>query len=426
MIAISLFLCSLLLLLYVARAREVETISLYWVFVAFQCLYNLAPWITSYLDIPVLSLLSDHAVVDTQLVLSAISNVCFAIVYWAFYRRTPLAPPRNASTIRRRQNFVILAFPIFLITSVLCFKYGWNQFATGAVMSDDQGGMFTVAAYAKHVSVAIYIYYLYRFGLDRWGWVLFIENVIILLIDGSRTTFLPVAFLSLLIYSSHELRRNNKRAYVIAALGIFATIAARSLILTGDSTVLQKLIAPVAVEGTMGSYMSLQTIYAVQHDAHDGYTYGASYLVDPIALLLPKSDLRNEGQFLVSWEQKLDLGVSEKFAPMGGFYYMAEAIAAFSYLGPPLVTSLFAAVLVWMERVKNRHTLVYFVWVSSIGVLFVKLNFANGFKIFVVQLLIALILVGIQKYRTLMARAVPANASLEILYASHSRVKPND
>jgi len=105
MIAFSLFLCSLLFLLCIARARAVETISLYWVFVSFQCLYNLAPWVTSYLDVPVLSLLSDHAVIDTQLILSAISNGCFGIVYWAFYRKPPLAPPRNESIGLSRSNF---------------------------------------------------------------------------------------------------------------------------------------------------------------------------------------------------------------------------------------------------------------------------------------------------------------------------------
>jgi hypothetical protein len=407
MIAISSFLCSLILLLYIARVRKVEAISLYWVFVAFQCLYNLAPWITSYLNIPVLSLLSDHALIDLQLILSAISNICFGGVFWIFYRTTPLASSGNDPSFLRRRNFLILSFPIFLLTSALCVKYGWNQFATGATMSDEAGGMFAVAAYAKHLFVAIYVYYLYRFGLDRWAWLLFIENVIVLMIDGARTTFFPVAFLTLLIYSYNEINRRNKKVYVIAALGIFATIAARSLILSGDSTVLQKLIAPVAVEGTMGGYTSLQTLYAVQHHGHDGYTYGASYIVDPIALLLPKGELRNNNQSLVSWEQKLDLGMTDRFAPMGGFYYMAEAIAAFSYLGPPMITALFAGALVWMERVKNRHKLVYFAWVSSIGVLFVKSNFANVFKVFLVQLLMVMVLAGIRRYRVLMSVPAP-------------------
>jgi hypothetical protein len=77
MLALLLFLCSLLFLLWVSRRQSVEAISPYWVFVAFQCLYNLVPWVTSQLDLPAMRLLSDRAVIDTQLVLSTVSNFCF-------------------------------------------------------------------------------------------------------------------------------------------------------------------------------------------------------------------------------------------------------------------------------------------------------------------------------------------------------------
>lgn len=413
MIAVGCFACSLLFLLWVSRRRAIEVLSLYWVFAAFQCLYNLIPWVTSQLNLPVMPLLSDRAVIDTQLTLSAVSNLCFGCVFLAFYRNIPLTTYRSPSFPRQHRNFVLLALPVFLLTCVLCAKYGWNQFATGAEIGDP-GGMFSVTAYLKHVFIAFYLYYLYRFGIDRWGWILFAENGIVMFIDGSRTTFLPVAVVTCLVYAAQLTRTQRRKVYALALLGVFASIATRSIILSKESTLFENLIAPVVVEGTMGAYPSLQTIYAVQHHANSGYTYGASYVIDPLVELLPKGDLRDNNQFLTNWEHQIDMGIPDKFAPMGGFYYQAEAIAAFSYLGPPLITSLFAATLVWMERIKNRHLLIYLVWAGTIGVLFVKTNFANGLKIFLTQLLVAAGLAAVHRYRVLMAKGVVNLGSHEI------------
>jgi hypothetical protein len=278
--------------------------------------------------------------------------------------------------------------------------------------------MFTVTAYGKHVFIAIFLYYLFRFGIDSWGWILFAENGIVMFIDGARTTFLPVAVVTCLVYAAQLSRLQRKRVYVLALVGALASIEARSIILSKQSTFLENLIAPVAVEGSMGAYSSLQTIYAVRHHANSGYTYGASYVVDPLVELLPKGDLRDNSQSLTNWEHQIDMGIPDTFAPMGGFYYQAEAIAAFWYLGPPLITCLFAASLIWMERIKNRHLLVYLVWTGTIGVLFIKTNFANGFKIFLTQFLVAASLSAVHGYRVFMAKGVVDLGSHGITSAS--------
>lgn len=406
MLAPGIFVFSLLFLFLVSRIKKIEVLSLYWIFVAFQCLYNVTPWVASQFSIQVLPLLSDHGLIATQLILSATANLCFGLVFLVFYRHTPFAPERPASSRRSSRNFILLTIPVFLITCVLCAKYGWNQFATGAVVGV-HGGMYSVTAYAKHFFIGIYLYYLYRFGLNRWGWVLFAENAVVMFIDGSRTTFLPVAFLTCFIFSAQLARGKRVKVYVLAILGVFASVAARSIILPGSS-ILKKLAVPVTVEGTMGAYTSLQAIFAVEHNANHGhYTYGASYVVDPLALLLPRGELRDEGQLLDSWEHRVYEGIPGKFAPMGGFYYVAETIAAFSFLGPAFITTIYAGFMVWMERNKNRHNLLYLVWTASLGVLFVKATFADVFKIFLVQLTVVLILVGVRRYRVFMGSSAP-------------------
>ncbi len=403
--ALIFFLCSLLFLIWVSRRRKIEAISLYWIFVAFQCLYNITPWITSQLNLPVLVLLSDHTVIDTQVVLAAISNLCFGCMFLAFYRDTPLSTFRPLSSPKKRRNFLLLAFPMFLLTCAMCAKWGWNHFATAAI-SGPPGGMFTVTAYVKIIFVSVYLYYLYRFGLDRWGWVLFTENGIVMFIDGARTDFLPIAVVTCMVYAARLSREQRRKVYILALAGIVASIGARSIVLSKKASLLGNFIAPVAVEGTMGAYSSLQAIYAVQHQANRGYTYGASYIFDPLLELLPAGQLRKDYQILPRWENQIYMGIPGNFAPMGGFYYQAEAIAAFWYLGPPLVTSLFAAVLIWMERIKNRYLLVYLTWAASIGVLFIKTPFADDFKLFMSELLVLVGLSAVHSYRVLMARAV--------------------
>jgi hypothetical protein len=403
MLAIFLFLCSLLFLFWVSRRQGIEAISLYWVFAAFQCLYNITPWITSQLNLPVLPLLSDHALIDAQLILSAVSNLCFGCMFLAFYRSTPLSSLRPPSHPRKHRNFFLLVLPLFLLVCAMCAKYGWNQFATGTVEISNAGGMYTVTAYLKDTFTAIYLYYLYRFGIDRWSWVLFVELAIVMLIDGARTTFLPVAIVTCIVYAARLSRAQRRKVYALALLGVFASIAARSIILSSKSTLIENLIAPVTGEGDMGAYTTLQAIYAVQHHANTGYTYGASYLIDPLLELLPRGEVRDDYQFLPNWEHQIYMGIPGKFAPMGGFYFESEAVAAFWYLGPPLITSLFAAALIWMERTKNRHLLVYLVWAGTIGVLFAKTTFANDFKMFLTQFLVVAALAAVHRYRVFMA-----------------------
>lgn len=400
MIAPGLFVFSLLFLFWVSRVKRIEALSLYWVFVAFQCLYNVMPWVANLFSISIMPLLSDHRVITTQLILSASANLCFGLVFLFFYRHIPFAPERPAFSWRRRRNFVLLVAPLFVITCVLCAKYGWNQQAAAG----NPGGIYSLTAYIKDSFVAIYVYFLFRFGLDRWGWVLFLENAIIMFIDGARTTFFPVAFLTCFIFSAQLPRGKRLKVYIIAVLGIVSSIAARSIILSNHHSVLGKLVVPVSVEGTMGAYGSLQAIYAVEHNANHGhYTYGASYIIDPLALLLPRGKLRDEGQLLLSWENRVYMGIQGDFTPMGGFYYEAEAVAAFSYFGPAIITTIFAFVLVWMERNKNRHNLLYLVWAATIGVLFVKATFAVAFKLFLTQILVVLSLAAVHRYRRFVA-----------------------
>ena len=387
---IVIFLGSVGFLLFVARKQRIPLLSPYGVFTAFQVLYNLVPAIVSRLDSGfTLSLLLDTSAVNTQVSLAASANVCFGIIHWRYYQKSIFSSPANPAVNEHAgRHYILWSFPFFLITCYVAIKYGWNAqaHAVSAIGGQPVGGVYALASYVKSGFVAVYLYYIYRFGLNKWAWLLLGFHAIVAFLDGARTTFLPILLLTLFLLgeqSGNAIKR--RKVYALAALGILISIGARAVIIRSDSF-LARMITPVTVEGLMGSYPSLQSIYALKQEQHPNLTLGASYVVDPIVWFLPQGETRDRFLFLQSWVKDSPALLQEEFAPMGGFYYIAEAVTAFSYAGPAIVTTAFAFALIWVQRNANRHRLLYVTWMPTIGVLFVKMIFGNVFKLFLVDL----------------------------------------
>lgn len=388
---IYLFAASILFVLGVARKKKIRALSPFGIFLAFEMLYNLMPWMTLTLGFngPLLALLSDKRAINIQLVLAACSNVCFGLIYLAFFRPVRFDEPETQHTRSMRRHYLYLAFPFFLATCVLCHFYGWHQYTFAGFEADPSAlsGMFTVTAYFKYFFTSIYFYYIYRFGIDKGMWILLGEHLIVMVIDGARSTFLPTLLVTLFILVDQiSNERKIRRIYLLAVTGIVFSIGTRALILNGSS-LLQDMIIPVTIEGTMGDYPSLQSIHGIENSLHPPYTFGLSYIVDPLVWLIPQSLGREGLSSFGRWTDSLSNTLEEKFAPTGGFYYLSEAVAAFSYAGPAIVTTIFAGFLVWIERNKNRHRLLYLAWMPTVGILFIKMQFGNCFKLFLIQLI---------------------------------------
>jgi hypothetical protein len=390
--AITLFLISMLFLFFVAWAREIPLLSTFGIFSLFQFLYNFAPWATAFLgiDTVIFPLLGDLRLAEMQLYLATSANLCFGICFLSFYKRVRLdVVPITLESERRRVTFFWTLFPLFLLAAVLSHFYGWNEITALTMDTDGSvaGGMFTVAAYVKYAFVGAYLYYLYRFGFDKWAGLLLLEHTIVMLIDGARTTYLPLALFSLIVIGDdkkNEARRG--RLYVIAAVGLLLSLVTRALILTGDTSFVEKTFAPVMIEGAMGSYSSLQSLSAIMRGGHLSYTFGLSYLVDPLSWFVPTGPVRDGLSFFQYWVDSISRNLTEPYSPMGGFYYMAEASAAFSYAGPGLITSAYGIFLVWIERRKNSIRIFYIAAIPTLGILFVKTIFGNLMKMFIIQL----------------------------------------
>jgi hypothetical protein len=391
-LAVTVFLISTMFLFLVAVIRKIPLLSPYGIFVAFQILYNLAPWVTASQGIstPLFTLLGDMHLANVQLYLSASANLCFGLCFLLFYKRVRLQRPSDNNHSAKVIVFWTI-FPLFLITLVLVHFYGWNKITFLTMGADETvaGGMFTVTSYMKYAFISSYLYYLYRYGFDKFAGMLLAEQTLVMLVDGARTTFLPIALLTLFVVGdAAQKQTRNVRLYIVAAISIFLSLLTRALILGGNSTFAEKVFAPVMIEGTMGDYSALQSLDSIMKGgkAYLHFTYGFSYIIDPILWFLPTGDLRNNLSFFQHWVDGITPYLQETYSPMGGFYYAAEATAAFSYAGPAIVTLCFGLWLVWMERNKNRFRMLYIASLPTLGLLFVKAIFGNLVKIFIIQL----------------------------------------
>jgi hypothetical protein len=424
--ATSVFIASVMFAILVAYYKKIDFLSPFGIFIAFQILYNAIPDLMNYMGMAFFPLIGNKSVIDVQMMLAASANICFCLVFALFYKKVSFMPTEGARPNRHRKNYLLLAFPVFVLTLYLSYKFGWNA---RQVAEASGGGLYTIASYVKEWFVGIYLYYIYRYGLDKGAFALIFAQAIIVMIDGARTTFLPIVLMTLILYNLTQRGGEKKyKMYALAFLTIVLSIVARALIVSGNSALLRMSI-PITVEGTMGAYPSLQAVYIVTNQFFPHLTYGLTYVLDPFIWLSSQSII-DKYSFWTSWTVGNSTLLQNTFAPMGGFYYMAEAVAAFYYAGPAIVTTLYALSLVFVERNINKYRILYLTWMPTIGLLFVKLVFGNAFKLFLVLYLVVYAYVFCGRIRAMYLRQLHNKAAAtardcNLDYVDREDLKPN-
>jgi hypothetical protein len=216
-------------------------------------------------------------------------------------------------------------------------------------------------------------------------------QILVMMVDGARTTFFSILAITINIYAlkQHKIKLSRKFvAYGTFIIGILLVIFARAIIMKGDNNGINSII----IEGEAGSYMVLQSIYGYTNKLISNYTWGLSYIVDPLIYIFTKGDIRENLLFFNQWSNSLAFYLSDNFAPMGGFYYIAEGLAFLPIIGPLISTAMFAFITIYIENNKNKHRIIYIVYIATIGVLFSKQLFSNLFTIFITVLIFFLIL----------------------------------
>ncbi len=367
------FSASVLLVLAVLYRRQIPLISPYGIFIAFQCLYNLLPW--AFRGLPGL----DLDAVDEQLIIATVANVVFAIIIATGYRRYDFLPVLPA-TKRSRRRYIIACLPLFVTTAILCHFFGWHIFAVpGSVVAT--GGMASVTAYFKHFCVATFLYYLIRYGIDRYAILLLSGLAVITAIDGARTDLFPVLVIFLMFWQGHK-ATSQWKLITFFGIGVVLLVVIRGLLI-GTSGI-DLVFRPIVAEGILGASSSIQSIFAVQHMAQPPYLFGFGSLD--------------------SWIAGIDPWIIGDFAPLGGFYYVADGVANFGYFGPILETAAFAWILCKSEKWRQTRPLIYLAFMSSFGLLFTKVHLVNGIKLFLAELAFLTILSFISRFSDVIAR----------------------
>ena len=271
--------------------------------------------------------------------------------------------------------FLMLFFPLVIYGN----EYGWH--ALTHYRTIDLSWQTTLYAYVRYTFIVLsLILFASKNTKSKEIFIIFGLNVVVMLIDGARTTFfgLILGYLYIIYRKGYNISF-SKNIFIVLLILLLPAI--RALVLGGSF--INDFIAGITIESTMGGYTAMQAVYATDKV---GYIYGASYVLDPIIYMLPKF-LRDD---LLLFPQHVNFNnlSGEDFSPMGGYYYIGEVYSNFGILGGVIIGAGYGYILKKIENIKPKYVMLSIFFVSTFGATFAKQNFANEFKIFIVYIII--------------------------------------
>lgn len=322
-------------------------------------------------------LLQERKYIDT-VTLTALGGALSFIFLYMYKNNSKSSAVVNVSLYYDiRTNLIVsVLLGLSLLLVLFASSYGWHAITHERVV--EVSFATTLYAYGRYALIVISLIYLsIKPYVKSVVFFVFFINVVVMLFDGARTTFLGLALGYLFILHRSGLRLGLKKNTLILIV-LFFIPAARALALSSDF--LSAMVASFAAESTMGGYTSLQGVEAT---INGGALFGLSYVLDPIIYLLPRA-LRDGNMLFFNHIASYLYG--EDFAPLGGFYYIAEAYSNFYEFGGVIVAGVFAILLRMAESVKIKNYYLGLIFVATFGATFCKVYFANEVKVFLVFL----------------------------------------
>lgn len=368
--------------------KRINIASTYGVYVFFSILYSVFPLLVFYGVYPdvwyrTYELMSDEKLVSTLVILISLCNVVFASVYLLNFKRSLGAQTTNLFVRRPYGEF--LFFIVFCVLSILLTYYGYSYSYT----SGRSEVVHSVISNLKTILAGFYVAYLVYYGFGLKTFLMLILFSLLMVLEGSRWYFVSVLFATLVFIQNSNPNINNAKIffYMLPFLILLSWVGLeRSSVDISDYLL---LLNPFYIEGTYGSYMVLQTYDVLYKDGINIYTFFIDYLIDPILYLIPrffyipfgvnKDEITIFSQFVNSIQPAL----SEEYAPVGGFHYIAQASSALPFLGPLIVTYFFAKVSIFFEKKKYSSgffELYYYIYISGFSFVFIKTVFHQTIK----------------------------------------------
>lgn len=382
-LAITFLIVSFVYALYVFSVKQMRLASNYTIFVFFSFIYSVFPALTVLGIEP--KIWFEHWPLNESVLLVSthVAIVAACLLIWAYVfhkRQRPLGS--EADTIEPAHKGAGAAM-VFLLYMAMCAAL----IALGAKYSYHSAGLSEMGhsgmSKAKVLLASVYVLYMARYGVDRRLVLMFFGFVALLLVEHSRWYFVSV-LLATGFYLQNTRRITNRQVLIIGLIFLLLLSYVGLYRCQVPLTSFSLLLNPIFMEGDYGSYMVLQT-YDVLYQGHMKFcTMFLDYLVDPAIYLLPRTifisdnvDKETVGvfpYFVSSHEQYW----GRKYAPTGGFNYLAQASSAFPFGGPLIITWLFALLTVWMDNKRNKSSLwhlTYYLYSAGFMFVFIKTRF---------------------------------------------------
>lgn len=403
---------------------KVPLISPAYLFLFFSLLYTVFPLLAFHDILPstawLLSLNQREDLISIHLISVGFATLCFSYFHArglaGIYRNHTdsdanvfLSKTKTSENLNEKLLY-LFGFCLLVVAGLLGRKYPW----AGEEGSLRPELINSFLGQVKIICSTIFIYYFSKFGFNAKSKVFLIAFAFAVILEGSRTSLVALT-LAIMIIGARSGSLSLRKSLLlflsaICAFIFFVFVAIYRLGIDVSSLSLFDATFPLYIEGMYGSYMCLQAYEVIYIKGLIAPTWGLNYLVDPIVFLLPRVffvalDLDKDNSTLFgNWQSAADVFLDEKFAPYGGFFYVAEAFVAIPFLGPAIVAALFGSATAYFERramTGVRGTFNYMIYLVGFFMVFIKHDFSGSSHFLFVTVLSAVIVLVLMRKKNL-------------------------
>lgn len=380
--SILILIASAIIFIYLLKKDKIFIFSPASIFIAYNLFYIFALIAAYYYDTNVnLSLINEKDIIEKSALAATIGLPFFLISYNKFDIKNFTYTDKTYS-LKNVNLFYLIYFIIFINLILFGSNYGWHAVSRDGLLN----WQTTAFAYLKYSSVVMALLAFYA-TKNNWlpAYAIVLSQALVMLVDGGRTTFFGYIVALTWIWFKRGGRPKLKH-FALAILISFAVISARAIAM--DEDFVTSIYASVQVEAFLASYTLLQTVSITKDTGY--YLYGLSYLIDPIIYTIFPGGLRDE--FLTfSYFFNSDV-TTEKFAPMGGFYYVTESYANFGLFGAAIICIVYAYIFRKFENTSKKKEFYGIAIIAGFSSIAAKVYFSNAVKVTIAYVFFAFII----------------------------------
>ncbi len=295
----------------------------------------------------------------------------------------------------KSENLILIIFVLVAVyTLILGYIYPWGgwggEFGRPELINSLLGN-------SKIFLAVVISYFFINRGFSFITFLLFSCLLIITFVEGSRTTLSTLIIAMLIITAGNGLITIRRLLFLVAiSLSAFITIIFIALSRIGISLndlSLFEALYPLYIEGMYGSYMCLQIYDLVWVKEVMSPTWGVHLVMDPFLFLIPRALLSLFGidkdslTIYSDWSTRASSFLDDPLAPYGGFYFIADAFVAFTFLGPLLIGGLFGFITGYIEKYGTRSfkgKYVYILYLIGFFMVFIKHEISQSIHFLIV------------------------------------------